>query len=125
MIPGGSQSGFVPIDILDDTLLDGTQTVTFETAVCGNSIGFTTLESHRFDETLSISIDRSSIKENDGAGAATVTVTRSNTDVAPPNNYVVSNNELLEFSADGNQVNSFPIPWPPEFDQRTRMSVTS
>ena len=80
VIPAGSQSVTFPIDAVDDFLLDGTQDVTLSTDAPGyaqtveDSIAVTDVE------TLTIDVDRTEVFETDGAGAATITITRSNVD---------------------------------------------
>ena len=94
-IPANQQQIVIPVDILDDTLLDGTQTVTFDLHYSGASIGLATLQVTDV-EALTISVDPASIREDAGPGAGTVTVTRGNTDTLPPDTYAVVNNQLLQ-----------------------------
>lgn len=110
-IPAGETQITLPIDILDDTLLDGTQTVTFELSLNGNSIDTDFLRVTDV-ETLSINVSPASVREDAGANAGTITVTRSNTDTAPPNTFAVVNNQLLEHDFQGNLVSSRDVPWP-------------
>lgn len=110
-IPAGQLQITIPIDILDDTLLDGTQIVTFDVHYAGASIGLVTLNVTDV-EALTISVDPASIREDAGPGAGTVTVTRENTDTLPPNILAVVNNELLEYDTLGNLVSTQSIPWP-------------
>jgi len=110
-IPAGQTQLVIPVDILDDTLLDGTQLVTFDLHHLGASISTVTLQVTDF-EPLTISVSPASIREDAGAGAGTVTVTRGNTDTLPPNTYAVVNNQLLEHDYLGNPVSTRTIPWP-------------
>lgn len=77
MIPANQVSVNFPIDAIDDTSLDGTQTV----AITGTASGFfegTDTVDVTDHETVTIAIDADTISENAGAGAAIATVTRSN-----------------------------------------------
>ena len=77
-IPAGQASATFPITAVDDTLLDGSQTVTISAAATGFAGDSKTLTVTDF-ETLSVSIAPSSISEKDGV--ATGTVTRNNTNI--------------------------------------------
>jgi subtilisin-like proprotein convertase family protein len=81
-IPVGAQSAIFPIDVVDDTLLDGTQTVLVTASA---SIGAESQQSIaqilvRDVEEILIEFDKTSVREDAGPGAATVTLTRSNVD---------------------------------------------
>lgn len=82
-IAAGSSKASVDVTAVDDTLLDGTIR-----ALLSASVG--TLKSNPIEvnvtdfETIRLSLDRTSISEAAGAGAALLTVTRSNTDNANP-----------------------------------------
>ena len=80
-IPAGAPSASFTIDALDDTLLDGPQSVLITVSASGYVGGDQTV---RVDdaESLSLSIDKSSISEH--GGTATGSVTRSNSDVNLP-----------------------------------------
>lgn len=110
-IPAGQNQIVIPVDAVDDTLLDGTQTVTFDLQFNGASIITATLQVTDV-EALTIAVDPASIREDAGAGAGTVTVTRGNTDTFPPDTYAVVNNELLRHDYLGNLVSTRSIPWP-------------
>ena len=91
VIPIGAQSATFPIDVIDDTLLDGTQTVLVTAAA---SVGGQTQQSAvqiqvQDAEEILIQFDKVSIREDAGPSAATVTLTRSNTDTAPLSEDVV------------------------------------
>ena len=82
-IPAGSQSVDFPIDAVDDNLFDGDQiaTLTIEVAedyqeILGDSIVVVDSES------IVIEIDEDAILEDDGPGAATILVSRSNVSTA-------------------------------------------
>ena len=77
-IPAGQSSVTVPLDAVDDNLLDGTQTVTISASSAGFVTGSKTLNVTDY-ETLSLSISPASMPER--GGQVTATVTRSNTDV--------------------------------------------
>jgi len=110
-IPAGQTQITLPINILDDTLLDGTQTVTFDLSYNGKSIDTDFLRVTDV-ESLSINVSPTSVREDAGANAGTITVRRSNTDFAAPNSFAVVNNRLLEHNSSGVQVSNRVIPWP-------------
>ena len=113
-IPAGSASVTFPINIIDDRLLDGTQIVQIRgTATIAGRLRTATATVSVLDhETLSVQIDRDSVLENAGQGAASLTVTRSNTDSIPPNTYIVLGDNLLEYDYNGLLMNTTSIPWP-------------
>ena len=79
IIPAGQFSITVPVQAIDDTLLDGTARVLLSAAVgsiLSNSVPVDVLDR----ETILLSLNRTTFAENAGAGAATLTVSRSNTD---------------------------------------------
>ena len=77
MVPASQASVSFPIDAIDDTSLDGTQTVAITGTASGFFEGADTVDviDH---ETVTIAIDADTISENAGEGATTATVTRSN-----------------------------------------------
>jgi len=113
-IPAGRTSFTFPINVIDDTLLDGTQTVLITgTATIGVRLATAQASIQVLDyETLTITTSKTSIREDAGAGAAEITITRSNTDTAPPNTFAVINNRLVEYSPQGTLVRARTIPWP-------------
>lgn len=113
-IPAGSASVTFPIDIIDDTLLDGTQIVQLRgtATIAGRLRTANALVSVLDHETLSVQIDRASVREDAGPGAASLTVTRSNTDSIPPDTYVVLGDDLLQYDYNGVLVKTTSIPWP-------------
>ncbi|MEY3176139.1 MAG: hypothetical protein RLZZ436_4053 [Planctomycetota bacterium] len=110
-IPAFQRQITLPIDAIDDTLLDGTQTVTITLRVGGNDV-----ESVNIDvtdhETLSLTINPPSVFENAGANAGTVTITRSNTDVFPADRILAVDNELVFVDRQGVETSRIPVPWP-------------
>ena len=82
-IPGGQASATFDINAIDDSILDGDQTVTITASSNGFEDGTAnvTVTDH---ETLTVTIDLTAIAENAGASAATGTVTRSNVDNGSP-----------------------------------------
>ncbi|MDA1232904.1 MAG: proprotein convertase P-domain-containing protein, partial [Planctomycetota bacterium] len=113
-IPAGFNSITFPIDIIDDTLLDGTQIVqiTGSATIAGRLRTATAFVSVLDYETLTVQIDRSSVREDAGPGAASLTVTRTNTDSLPPNTFVVVADELVQYDYGGIEVSRVSIPWP-------------
>jgi len=109
-IPAGRRSATFSIDAVDDTLLDGPQNLRIVASIPSytSSLNLTVLD----QEELTLTIDPTLIFENAGAGAATVTVTRSNTDTTPPANLVAVNNELREYDDVGTLLSTTPVPWP-------------
>ncbi len=113
-IPAGRSSLSFPIDVIDDTFLDNTQTVSITgTATFAGRVGRAQATVQVLDhETLTMTISKTTISEDDGNGAAQVTITRSNTDVTAPNAFSVVNNRLIEHNPAGIRVSSRAIPWP-------------
>ncbi|MEZ6042082.1 MAG: S8 family serine peptidase [Planctomycetaceae bacterium] len=109
-IPAGRRSVTFPIDIIDDTLLDGPQVVqisgTLGTYTTGASLS---VLDH---ETINISVADNVIRESDGPNATTLTITRSNNDLFPPNDLVIANNTIEEYDDTGLLVNTIAVPWP-------------
>ena len=96
-ILAGQSQITLPVSALDDTLLDGTQTVTFDLKFSGISITTATLQVTDF-ESLNISISPTSITENDGLNAALVTVTRPETDTTTSVIVTLTNSDPTEVS---------------------------
>ena len=110
-IPVGSRSVTFQINAVDDTLLDGVQTTRL-TATVGAFTAGVNLDvlDH---EDLTVTVDNPVFPEDAGPGAATLTITRSNTNIDPANKIVVVNNKLLRFNEAGVQVGTaIDIPWP-------------
>ena len=81
LLDGQTTSGAFAIDSVDDTLLDGTQSVAFSASAAGYVTGQDTLLVTDY-EMVSLAITASSISEK--GGVTTATVTRGNTDIALP-----------------------------------------
>ena len=99
-IPVGQNQVVVPVTIVDDALLDGPQSVTIQITATGYDNGstpFTVLDA----EALTAVFDRTSIRENDGSNAATLTVTRSNTDRSQALVVQINNGDATELSVPG------------------------
>lgn len=111
-IPAGRRSVTFPINAVDDALLDGLQTTRI-TASIGSYTAGVNLDVLDYEE-LTISVSPVAFAEDAGPGAATLTITRSNTNIDPPNKIVAVNNELRRYDDAGVQVGaSITIPWPP------------
>ncbi len=110
-IPAGSRSVTFPIDAVDDMLLDGVQTTRL-TATVGAFTAGVNLDVLDHEDLL-VTVDKTVFPEDAGPGAATLTITRSNTNIDPANKIVVVNNKLLRFNEAGVQVGTdIDIPWP-------------
>ncbi|MEI6539571.1 MAG: proprotein convertase P-domain-containing protein, partial [Planctomycetota bacterium] len=96
-ILAGQSQITLPVSALDDTLLDGTQTVTFDLKFSGKSVTTATLQVTDF-EPLNISISPTSITENAGLNAALVTVTRPVTDTTTSVIVTLKNSDPTEVS---------------------------
>jgi len=95
IIPAGQFSITVPVQAIDDTLLDGTIRV-FLSASVGSIVSNTVLVDVLDREKILLSINRTTIAENAGAGAATLTVSRSNTDVNQSLTVQLTSNDTSE-----------------------------
>ena len=94
-IPAGQFSITVPVQAIDDTLLDGTVRVLLSASVgsiVSNSVPVDVLDR----ENILLSLNLKTIAENAGAGAATLTVTRSNTDVNQSLTVQLTSNDTSE-----------------------------
>jgi len=81
VIPAGQSMITVPVQAIDDSLLDGTVRVQLAASagsIISNSVVVDVLDRER----VILSLNRLSISENAGAGAAVLTVSRSNSDTA-------------------------------------------
>ena len=94
-IPGGSASVTFDINAIDDTLLDGTQTVTISGTAAGYVAGSDTVDVTDV-ETLTVVIAAAAVAENGGTAATTATVTRSNTDITGPLTVTLTSDDLSE-----------------------------
>ncbi len=109
-IPAGRTFVDVDVDAVDDTELDGTQTVSITVSAAGFNPWIDTVDVLDV-ESLDLSIDATSVREDAGAGATTATLTRSNTDTLPPNLLVSVGNSLTEFDRNGAQIATETIPY--------------
>lgn len=94
-IPAGQFSITVPAQAIDDTLLDGTVRVILSAsvgAIISNTVPVDVLDR----EKILVSLNRNSFAENAGAGAATLTVSRSNTDTNQSITVQLSSNDTSE-----------------------------
>lgn len=110
-IPAFQRQVTVPIDAVDDTLLDGTQQVVVSIDYLGSEQDRVTLDvlDH---ETISVFASPDTVFEDAGPNAGTLTITRSNTDVFSPDRIVAVNNSLRFFDRDGQLRSTVPVPWP-------------
>ncbi len=95
VIPANQNQANFLIQGIDDTLLDGTQTVTITAALAGYTSGSKTLEVLDA-ESLTLTTSASSTSEN--GGALTGTVTRSNTDIDSPVTITLVSSDTTEAS---------------------------
>ena len=94
-IAAGTASATFAINAVDDALLDGPQHVTILATATGYEGGSAVVQVTD-QETLTVSMTPASVAENAGAGAATGTVTRSNTDLAQALIVSLSSNDASE-----------------------------
>ena len=85
------------VTVNDDTLLDGTQRATIRATSAGvipgaRAFGVTD------HETLTVTFDKTRIREDNGANAAVGTVTRSNTDIASPLVVTLTSRDVSELT---------------------------
>ncbi|MFN9036530.1 MAG: hypothetical protein ACK5YO_09565, partial [Planctomyces sp.] len=99
-IPAFQRQVTVPIDAVDDTLLDGTQQVIISIDYLGSEQDRVTLDvlDH---ETISVLATPDIVFEDAGPNAGTLTITRSNTDIFSPDRIVAVNNSLRFFDRAG------------------------
>ncbi|MFN9717180.1 MAG: S8 family serine peptidase [Planctomycetota bacterium] len=111
-IPAGQTQITFAVDAVDDSLLDGTQTVIFDLQQMGASISTASLEVTDH-ETVSVVAIPNVVSENAGPNAGVLQVSRSNTDVFTLPRVASVNNELRFFDQSGAQVGaSVTVPWP-------------
>ena len=113
-IPAFQRQVTVPIDAIDDTLLDGTQQVIISVDYLGSEQDRLTLDvlDH---ETISVLATPDIVFENAGPNAGTLTITRSNTDIFSPDRIVAVNNSLRFFDRQGLLKSTVTVPWPAGF----------
>ncbi len=110
-IPAFQRQVTVPIDAIDDTLLDGTQQVVISVDYLGSEQDRVTLDvlDH---ETISVLATPDIVFEDAGANAGTLTITRSNTDIFSPDRIIAVNNTLRFFDRTGQLKSIVTVPWP-------------
>jgi subtilisin-like proprotein convertase family protein len=122
-IPAFVRQITLPVDAIDDTLLDGTQTVVIDLQYQGASVQLVTLDVTDY-ESVSVVATPDNVSENAGIGAGTLTVTRSNTDVFAPARVVAVGNRLRFYDKDGVQQGaSITVPWPASIVRPTGQNV--
>ena len=97
LIPAGQTSATVSVQAIDDALLDGTVQVLVSASVgtiLSNNIAIDVLDR----EKILLSINRTTLAENAGAGAATLTVSRSNTDINQSITVQLSSSDTTEIN---------------------------
>ncbi len=92
-IPAGQASSTFTVTAVDDSLLDGTQTVSVTASAVGYQASTSSVDVTDY-ETLTLTIDPSSISER--GGQATGRVTRSNTDTTAPLTVQIVSNQPAE-----------------------------
>ncbi len=103
--PAGLEFVEVAINAVDDQVLDGTQNVTLKVTAPGYDVASTAV-SVLDAESIQISFNTASISEASGSNAATLTITRSNTDTTAALDVALSNLDSSELSIP----TSFTIP---------------
>ncbi|MEQ1829018.1 MAG: dockerin type I domain-containing protein, partial [Pirellula sp.] len=94
-IPAGQASVVTSLQAIDDTLLDGTVRVGIVAnagTIASNEVFVDVLD----EEQIQLSLNVPSISEHSGAGAATLLVTRSNTDLSQSVVVLLSSNDTSE-----------------------------
>ena len=94
-IPAGVKSVSIPVQAVDDDILDGPQPIKLTVASLGYN-GQTANLIVNDSEQLFLSIDRESISEN--SGRAIATITRSNSNLDAPLTVTLSHSDLSEIS---------------------------
>ncbi|MEQ9411932.1 MAG: proprotein convertase P-domain-containing protein [Fuerstiella sp.] len=111
IIPPGQD--FITFDVtaVDDDILDGDQNVTVEARVSGvlNSTAVLKVADH---ETITASVSPNPVREDAGPAGATLTVTRSNTDIDAANHWAAFGASLQERDPSGAVIRTIPIQWP-------------
>ena len=92
-IPANQTSATFVITAVDDTLLDGTQRILLTVGSAGYESASSNLDVTD-SETLSVSIDKTLMSEN--GGTASITITRSNTDVGASLTVQLLSNDTTE-----------------------------
>lgn len=116
-IPANQSSITLPLDVFDDQIVDGTQTVTISVASSTDDAGFM-LEGDEVDvvdvEELSVSVTPTTVQENAGTNAITGTITRVDTNGPLTVNLMSSDTTELAVApsvtfADGDATVSFSV----------------
>ena len=94
-IPAGRVDQTFVVTVLDDRLLDGTQTATILARSAGATEGSSTFRVADH-ETLSLSLNKTAVREDAGRVAARGTVTRSNLDYAFPITVTLTSSDITE-----------------------------
>ncbi|MBL8810721.1 MAG: S8 family serine peptidase, partial [Planctomycetaceae bacterium] len=111
-IPAGQTQTTLFVSAIDDTLLDGTQTVIFDLQYQGNSVNTLALQVTDAEQ-ITVVANPTTVVENAGPNAGTLTISRTNTDVFAPSRVVVAGNELRFFDRTGVQTGTaVTVPWP-------------
>ena len=110
-IPAFQRQVVLPIDAIDDTLLDGTQSVTITLQYQGAIVQSIVIDVTDH-ETLTVTANPTSVFENAGPAAGNLTITRSNTDVFPADRVVAVDNDIVFFDDTGAETGRIPVPWP-------------
>ncbi len=113
-ILAGQNAITFPVNVIDDNILDGTQLVdlTADAVVGGSPVTGTASISVLDAESFTFTVSATSVREDAGSGAVTVTVQRSDIDTVPANVYVVTNDTLQVYDNLGTMLSTRPIPWP-------------
>lgn len=97
VIPAGQTSAVVPVNAVDDDLLDGTKSVTLTATATGYdpaAIGLSVTD----HETIRAEFSADVIREDAAPGSTTLTLSRSNTDTDLPLAVAVSGNDPTRIS---------------------------
>jgi hypothetical protein len=96
-IPAGQASANFTVTAVDDTILDGTQSVLISASMF-SAFGTSATVNVTDRETLSVSVSNATVAENAGPNARTGVVTRNNTDIAGPFTVTLTSNDLSELT---------------------------
>lgn len=94
-IPAGQSSITVPVQAIDDSLLDGTVRV-LVVASAGAIVSNTVVVDVLDRESILVALNRTFMSENAGAGAATLSVSRSNSDIDQSITVLLSSSDTSE-----------------------------
>lgn len=96
-IPANEASVTISLDAVDDALLDGNQTVVLTATAANHNSGSDTIQVTDH-ETLTLLLDRNSVREDAGSGAALGTLRVSNTDRDAPLTLQLTSSDSSELS---------------------------